>query len=143
MSPAIVIRFGITLLNAKKAEPSEFHCQIVKYMVKVQSDRMVRRWARMFNEGRGNVHDEVQSGQLSVINDGSECTPNKNVCADRGFTFPEIPRTVQHEIVTDNFFRKLCSPWVTKTFCLAPTVEHKTDEFRGLLHFYMLLGKRR
>ena len=29
---------------------------------------MVRKWVRMFNEGRENVHDEVQSGRPSLVN---------------------------------------------------------------------------
>jgi transposase len=32
------------------------------------SDSMVRRWVRHFNEGRENVHDDLRSGQPSVVN---------------------------------------------------------------------------
>jgi len=32
-------------------------------------DGMVRKWVRMFNEGRENVHDEARSGRPSVVND--------------------------------------------------------------------------
>ena len=30
---------------------------------------MVRKWVRMFNEGRENMHDEAQSGRSSLVND--------------------------------------------------------------------------
>jgi hypothetical protein len=31
------------------------------------SDEMVRRWRRMFSEGRTNVHDDDRSGSLSSV----------------------------------------------------------------------------
>ena len=33
------------------------------------SDGMVRKWVRMFNEGREKVHDEARSGRPSLVND--------------------------------------------------------------------------
>jgi len=33
------------------------------------SDGRVRKWVRMFNEGRENVHDEARSGRPSSVND--------------------------------------------------------------------------
>jgi len=38
-------------------------CEI--YGENVTSDLMVRRWVRLFNEGRTNVHDEERTGRLS------------------------------------------------------------------------------
>ena len=35
----------------------------------VMSDGMVRKWVRMFNEGRENVHAEARSGRPSSVND--------------------------------------------------------------------------
>ena len=32
-------------------------------------DGMVRKWVRMFNEGRENVHDEARSGRPSLVKD--------------------------------------------------------------------------
>jgi len=32
------------------------------------SSSVVRRWVRLFNEGRGNVHDDPRSGRPSVVN---------------------------------------------------------------------------
>ncbi|KAG8265869.1 hypothetical protein J6590_084284 [Homalodisca vitripennis] len=36
------------------------------------SDGMVRKWVRMFNGGRTNVHDENQSGWPSLVTDDLE-----------------------------------------------------------------------
>jgi len=33
------------------------------------SDGMVRKWVRMFSEGRENMHDVAQSGHPSLVND--------------------------------------------------------------------------
>ena len=50
--------------------PSEVHHQICKgYGENAMSDGMVRKWVRMFNEGRENVHDEARSGRPSLVND--------------------------------------------------------------------------
>jgi len=43
------------------------------------SDGMVRKWVRMFNEGRENVHDGAQSGRPSLVNDDLVRKVNKRV----------------------------------------------------------------
>ena len=49
---------------------SEIHHQICQvYVDNAMSDGMVRKWVRMFNEGRENVHDEARSGCPSLMND--------------------------------------------------------------------------
>ena len=49
--------------------PSESHHQICQvYGDNAMSDGMVRKWVRVFNEGRENVHDEARSGLLSLVN---------------------------------------------------------------------------
>ena len=54
------IRSVIRFLNARNVLPSEIHHQICQvYGDNVMSDGMVRKWVRMFNEGRQNVHDEA------------------------------------------------------------------------------------
>jgi len=61
-----VVRF----LNARNVLPSEIHhqnCQV--YGDNAMSDGMVRKWVRMFNEGRENVHDEARSGRPSLVKD--------------------------------------------------------------------------
>jgi len=69
------------------------------------SDGMVRKWVRMFNEGRENVHDEAQSGRPSLVNDDLVCKLNERVRDDRRFTisdlslhFPQISRTLLYDL---------------------------------------------
>jgi len=93
-----VIRF----LNARNVLPSEIHHQICQvYGDSALSDGMVRKWVWMFNEGQENVHDEVQSGCPSLVNDDLVHKFNERVRDDRHFTisdlslhFPQISRTV-------------------------------------------------
>jgi len=93
-----VIRF----LNARNVLPSEIHHQICQvYGDNVMSDGIVRKWVRMFNEGRENVHDEARSGRPSLVNDDLVHKVNKRVCDNRHFTisdlslhFPQISRTL-------------------------------------------------
>ena len=52
------IRSVIRYLKARNVPPSEIHhriCQV--YGDNAMSDDMVRKWVRMFNEERENVHD--------------------------------------------------------------------------------------
>jgi len=65
------------------------------------SDGMVRKWVRMFNGGRENVHDEARSGRPSLVNDGLVRKVNERQNYDRCFTisdlslhFPQISRTL-------------------------------------------------
>jgi len=52
------IRSLIRFLNARNVLPSEIHHQIFQvYGDNVMSDGMVRKWVRMLNEGRENVHN--------------------------------------------------------------------------------------
>ena len=57
------IRSVIRFLKARNVLPSEIHhqtCQV--YGDNAMSDGMVRKWVRMFNEGRENVHDGREVG---------------------------------------------------------------------------------
>jgi hypothetical protein len=40
-------------------------CEV--YSENAMSDGMVRRWCRMFSEGRTNVHDDDQSDRPSLV----------------------------------------------------------------------------
>jgi len=66
------VRSVIRFLNAKNIKPVDIHRQICEVYVMsigdVVSDSMVRRWVRLFNEGRTNVHDE-RTGRPSLVND--------------------------------------------------------------------------
>jgi len=51
----------IRFLNTKNVLPSEIHQQICQvYGDNAMSNGMVRKWVRMFNEGRENVHNNAR-----------------------------------------------------------------------------------
>ena len=87
--------------------PSEIHHQICQvYGDNAMSDGMVRKWVRMFNEGRENVHDEARSGRPSLVNDDLVRKVNERVRDDRRFTisdlslhFPQTSRILLYDIV--------------------------------------------
>ena len=93
--------------------PSEIHNQICQvYGDNAMSDGMVRKWVRMFNEGRENVHDEARSGRPSLVNDLVHKV-NERVRDDRRFTisdlslhFPHISRTLLYDIVSSHLGRR-------------------------------------
>ena len=67
--------------------PSEIHHQIRElYGDNAMSDGMVRKWVRMFNEGRENLHDEARSGRPSLVNDDLVPKVNERKRDDRRFT---------------------------------------------------------
>ena len=71
--------------------PNEIHHQISQvYGDNAMSDGMVRKWVRMFNEGRENVHDEARSGHLSSVNDDLVHKVNERVRDDRHFTISDL-----------------------------------------------------
>ena len=88
--------------------PSEIHHQICQvYADNVMSDGMVRKWVRMFNEGRENVHDEARSGRPCLVNDDLVRKVNERVRNDRRFAisdlslhFPHISRTLLYDTVS-------------------------------------------
>jgi len=102
------IRSVIRFLNARNVLPNEIHhhiCQV--YGDNAMSVGMVRKWVRMFNEGRKNVRDEAQSGRLSLMNDDLVRKVNERVCDDRRFTicdlslhFSQISSTLLYDTVS-------------------------------------------
>ena len=110
--------------------PSEIHHQICQvHGDNAMSEGMVRKWVRMFNEGRENVHDEARSGRPFFVNDDLVCNANERVRDDRRFTisymslhFPQISRILLYDIVSSHLgYRKVCARWVPKML----TDEHK------------------
>jgi len=109
--------------------PSEIHHQICQVCGdNAMSDGMVRKWVRMFNGGRENVHDEARSGRPSLVNDDLVRKFNERVREDRRFTisdlslhFPHISRTLLYDMVSSHLGRK--RPYsmrrVYKTLCPA------------------------
>ena len=102
------IRSVIRFLNARNSLPSEIHRQICQvYGDNAMSDGMVRKWVRMFNERRENVHDEARSGLPSLVNDDLVHKVNERVRDDRRLAisdlslhFPQISRTPLYDIVS-------------------------------------------
>jgi len=88
--------------------PSEIHHQICQmYGDNAMSDGMVRKWVRMFNEGRENVHDEARSGSPSLVNGELVRKVNERVRDDRRFTisdlslhFPQNSKTLLYDTVS-------------------------------------------
>jgi len=81
------IRHVIRFLNARNVLPSEIHHQICQvYGGNGMSDGMVRKFVRMFNEGRENVHDEARSVRPSLVIGDLVRKVNKRVRDDRHFT---------------------------------------------------------
>jgi len=103
------IRSVIRFLNARNVLPSEIHHQICQvYGDNAMSDGMVRKWGRMFNEGRKNLHDEARSGRPSLVNDDLVRKVKEKVRDDRRFTiselslhFPQISRTLTLSVVAN------------------------------------------
>jgi len=102
------IRFVIRFLNARNMLPTEIHHQICQvYGDNAMSDGIVRKWVRMFKEGRENVHDEARSGHPSLVTHDLVRKVNERVRDDRRFTisdlslhFPQISRTLLYDIVS-------------------------------------------
>jgi len=94
--------------------PSEIHHQICQvYGDNAMSDGMVRKWVRMFNEGRENLHDGARSVPPSLVNDDFVRKFNERVRDDRRFTvsdpslhFPQISRTLLYDIVSIHLGRR-------------------------------------
>jgi len=64
------MRSAILFLNAKNMKLAEIHRQLCDVCGEhAMSSSMVRRWVRLFNEGRENVHDDLRSGRPSVVNE--------------------------------------------------------------------------
>jgi len=107
---------------------SEIHHQICQvYGDNAKSDGMVRKWVRMFSEGRQNLHDEARSGRPSLVNDDLVRKANERVRDDRRFIisdlslyFPQISRTLLYDIVISHLvaggrilwegYTKTCDP---------------------------------
>ena len=88
--------------------PSEIHHQICQvYGDNAMSDGMVRKWVRIVNEGRENMHNEAQNGCPSLVNDDLVRKVSERVRDDTRLTvsdlslhFPRISRTLLYDIVS-------------------------------------------
>jgi len=109
------------------------------------SDGMVRKWVRMFIEGRENVHDEARNGRPSLVNDDLVRKVNERVRDDRRFTvsdlslqFPQISKTLLYDNASSHLgYRKVRARWVPKML----TEEHKKQRVACALTFVMCYHK--
>jgi len=109
-APDCEIQSVIRFLNSRNMLPSEIHHQICQvYCDNAMNDCIVRKWVRMLNEGRENVHAEARSGRPSLVNDYLVRKVNERVRDDRRFTisdlslhFPQISRTLLYGIVSSH-----------------------------------------
>jgi hypothetical protein len=100
----------------------------------------VRRWYRMFRDGRTNVHDEERSGRPSEGSDDLAQSVDLKICEKRRLKnselsceFPQISRTVLYEIITVRLgYHKFCARWVPKIL----TAAHKTQRMASALTFF-------
>ena len=81
---ACELRSVIRFLNAKNMTPAENHRQLCDvYGEHAMSSSVIRRWVRMFNEGRENVHDDPWSGRPSVVNEDLVRTVEEKIRENR------------------------------------------------------------
>jgi hypothetical protein len=60
----------IGFLIVENIQLVEIHCQIVEvYVEGTMNQGNVRKWCRLFKEGRTNMHDEEQSRHLALVTD--------------------------------------------------------------------------
>jgi transposase len=82
------IRPVTKFLNVKNVHPAEIYRQVCEvYVENTMSDGMVRRWCRMFSEGRTNVHDDDRSGRPSLVTADLLDQVNEKIRENRRFTF--------------------------------------------------------
>jgi transposase-like protein len=83
---------------------ADIHRQLCEvYGEHAMSGSTVRRWVRLFTEGRENVHDNPRSGRPSVINEELVRAVEEKIQENRRFTisslslhFPRISRSLLH-----------------------------------------------
>jgi hypothetical protein len=101
------VRSAIRFLNAKNMILPEIHrqpCDV--YGKHAVSSSVVRRWLRLFHEGRENVHDNPRKGRPWVVNEDLVRAVEEKIRENRWFTitplslhFPQISRSLLHKIV--------------------------------------------
>ena len=65
------MRSVIRFLNTKNVRLTEIRRRAVEVCCEGAMNRgNVRKWCRLFKEGRTNVHDEERSGRPSLVPDG-------------------------------------------------------------------------
>ena len=133
----------IKFLNTQSIESIEIHRQLCQvYKPNIMSKQMVRHWCRHFSGDHQSVHDEERCGRPSLINDDLVELVRQHVMENRCFTimdlsslFPQISRSLLHEIVTKHLHFKIwCARLVLKNLSLA----HKIQRLGAVLTFLQL-----
>lgn len=134
------IRSVIRFLQAEGNTAAEIHRRVCAvYGENIMSDSAVRKWCRIFQEGRTDVHDEGGQGRKSVATDDIVEQVNKVVRERRRFTiselsadFPAISRSALYNIVAVQLnYHKFCARWVPKQL----TDVHKAQRMSSALTF--------
>ena len=99
------------------------------------SDGMVRKWVRVFNEGRQNLHDEARSGRPSLVNADLMRKVNEKVRDDTHFTisdlslhFPRILFYLQHNFC-NIIFKTNITLLLTSVYSLTQPLRMKNSNF--------------
>ncbi len=132
-----VLRGIIQFLKSDGKTPIEIHRELTrKYGQTVMSIQHVRKWCRLFDEGRTNLEDEPRSGRPSVLTDVLVQRVETFIQENRRVTISDlegvipVSRRLIHQIVTEKLqYRKLCARWVPKML----TDTHKTNRFTSSL----------
>jgi len=106
---ACEMRTVIRFLNAKNMTPAEIHHQLCDvHGEHATSSSMVRRWVRLFNEGRESVHDDPRSGRPSVVKEDLVRAVEEKIREKKLSTitplsqhFPQISLSLLHKIVSE------------------------------------------
>uniref|UniRef100_A0A1B6H603 Mos1 transposase HTH domain-containing protein n=1 Tax=Homalodisca liturata TaxID=320908 RepID=A0A1B6H603_9HEMI len=134
------LRSVIRFLQAEGCSAAEIHRRMsVVYGEHCMSDSAIRKWCRLFAEGRTDVHDEGGQGRKSVATASLVERVDQAIREKRRFTidelsteFPAISRSSLYKIVTTELgYRKLCARWVPKML----SEDHKTKRMASALTF--------
>jgi hypothetical protein len=131
----------IHFIHAKNFSAAEIHHELpVVYGKNIIREETVRRWCRLFSDGRTSVHDKCEVvGRPSTVSDDLFQSVDQKICERRRFTiselsceFPQISRSVLYKIITVRLgYHMFCARWVPKTL----TGAHKTQRIASDLAF--------
>jgi len=104
---ACEMRSVICFMNAKVMKLSEIHCQLCDvYGEHAMSRSVVQRWERLFSEKHDNVHGDVRSGWLTVVNEDLVRAVEGKFRENRRFIITSL--SLLFLKFHGHFFKKLC-----------------------------------
>jgi histone-lysine N-methyltransferase SETMAR len=134
------VRSVIRFLNAQNVRAIDIHRQLTAvYGEGIMNESSVRKWCRMFNEGRTNVHDEERSGRPSLITEDLKKQIDEQIRQERRSTldklhekFLQISRSLRHEILSKHLgYRNICARWVPRMLA----DDHRKESMGAALTF--------